>query len=71
MARISLMIAGAPFHILTTDIPWEVVLLAVPGAMIGGFFARRFAYFLGPKLLKTFAAVWIIGSSAYLIALNV
>ena len=65
------VIMGAPHHILATNIPWEVVALAVPGAMLGGFLARRFAHFLGARILKTFAALWIVGSSLYLILLNV
>ncbi len=63
------VLAGMPFHLLNTTIPWEVVALAAPGAMIGGYIARPIAEALGARWLKTFAAIWISGSSLYLILL--
>lgn len=61
------VIAGAPASILLHDIYWPLVAMAVPGVMIGGFLGRRIAHALGATRLKRLAALWIIGSSAYLI----
>lgn len=44
----------------------ELVLIAVPGALIGGVLAKGIASALGALWLKTFASVWIIASSLYL-----
>ncbi|MEZ5870463.1 MAG: sulfite exporter TauE/SafE family protein [Nitratireductor sp.] len=46
---------------------WPAVLLAVPGAMAGGYVARIFAALLGAERLKLFAALWITLSAAYLL----
>ncbi|MBB5717896.1 putative membrane protein YfcA [Stakelama sediminis] len=64
-------IAGALFHILHGNVVWEVVVLAVPGALVGGWFARPVALWLGAKRLKTLDGCWIVASSLYLIALNI
>lgn len=61
------VVSGMIFHYLNTDIPWALAAFAVPGAVIGGYLARRFAYFLGPHRLKIVAGVWIVGSSCYLL----
>lgn len=61
------VIAGAGYHIANGNIIWPIALTAIPGAMVGGFVARLFAAWLGPLWLKTFASVWIIFSSAFLI----
>ncbi len=61
------VISGVGYHILNDNIIWPVALTAIPGAMIGGFIARIFANWLGPLWLKTFASIWIILSSAFLI----
>ncbi len=61
------VIAGAPYHIANTDLPWEVIALAAPGVALGGFLARRLAYALGERRLKIAASLWIIGSSLYLL----
>lgn len=61
------VLTGAPFHVLNTSVSWEIVALAAPGAMAGGFLARRLAHGLGPTRLKLFAGLWIVTSSAYLI----
>lgn len=45
----------------------ELVLIAVPGALIGGLLAKAIAQALGALWLKTLASVWIIGSSLYLV----
>lgn len=45
----------------------ELVLIAVPGALIGGILAKAIAYWLGALWLKTLASVWIIASSLYLL----
>lgn len=65
------VIAGAPFHILGHHVVWEVVALAVPGAMLGGYLARPLALWLGANRLKTLDGCWIVASSLYLILLNV
>ena len=64
-------LAGAPFHILNGTVVWEVVALAAPGALVGGYFARPLALWLGAKRLKTIDGLWIMGLSLYLIVLNV
>jgi uncharacterized protein len=61
------VISGIGYHIANDNIIWPIALTAVPGAMIGGFAARFFAGWLGPLWLKTFASVWIIFSSGFLI----
>jgi uncharacterized protein len=61
------VIAGVGYHIGHGNIIWPIALTAIPGAMIGGFVARLFAVWLGPLWLKTFASLWIIFSSAFLI----
>ncbi|MBW4331721.1 sulfite exporter TauE/SafE family protein [Stakelama sp. CBK3Z-3] len=64
-------LAGAPFHIANGTVMWEVVALAAPGALIGGYLARPLALWLGAARLKTIDGCWIVASSLYLIALNV
>jgi uncharacterized membrane protein YfcA len=61
------VISGASYHLVNGNVIWPIALMAIPGAMIGGFIARLFAVWLGPLWLKTFASVWIIASSAFLI----
>lgn len=61
---------GAPFHIVAGNVPWEVVALAAPGAMLGGFIARPLALWLGSLRLKTLDGAWIVASSLYLIWMN-
>jgi len=62
--------AGLIWHIDMGTVQWEVVLLAVPGAMLGAFLARPIALWLGARKLKTLGAIWIIGSALYLLWLN-
>lgn len=45
----------------------EIALIAVPGAILGGFLAKGIASLLGSLWLKTLASIWIIGSSLYLL----
>jgi len=45
----------------------EVALIAVPGAVVGGFLAKGIASLLGSLWLKTLASIWIITSSLYLL----
>lgn len=61
------VISGVTYHVINGNIIWPIGLTAIPGAMIGGFVARLFATWLGPLWLKTFASLWIIFSSAFLI----
>jgi uncharacterized membrane protein YfcA len=61
---------GAVWHIDAGTVPWEVVALAAPGALVGGFIARPVALWLGSLRLKTLDGGWIVLSSLYLIALN-
>lgn len=63
-------LAGALWHIEAGTVPWGVVALAAPGALIGGFFARPLALWLGALRLKTLDGLWIVVSSLYLILLN-
>jgi uncharacterized membrane protein YfcA len=46
----------------------EIALIAVPGAIVGGFLAKGIASLLGSLWLKTLASIWIIASSVYLLA---
>jgi len=64
------VIAGAVWHIEAGTIQWEVVLLAAPAAMLGGFLARPVALWLGAKRLKTWDGAWIVLSALYLLWLN-
>ncbi|AFU99278.1 sulfite exporter TauE/SafE family protein [Simiduia agarivorans] len=61
------VLSGIVFHLIHTDIPWLLAAFAVPGAIIGGYIARGFAYWLGPYRLKMLAGLWIVGSSGYLL----
>lgn len=45
----------------------EIALIAVPGAIVGGFLAKGIASLLGSLWLKTLASIWIIASSIYLL----
>lgn len=45
----------------------EIALIAVPGAIVGGFLAKGIATLLGSLWLKTIASLWIIASSLYLL----
>ena len=63
-------IAGSIWHIGAGTVQWEVVLLAAPGAMLGGFLARPIALWLGARRLKTLDGSWIVLSALYLLWLN-
>lgn len=63
------VIVGSVFHLMTDNVAFEILVFAAPGVLLGGFLARRLAYWLGPVRLKLFAAVWIVLSSAVLLAL--
>lgn len=65
------VLAGLPFHVIGGTVPYEIGALAIPGALLGGYLARRIAQALGARKLKTLVALWIIGSSLYLIAMNI
>lgn len=64
------VIAGSLWHIEAGTIQWEVVLLAAPAAVVGGFLARPIALWLGARRLKTLDGAWIVASAAYLLWLN-
>ncbi|MCA0976758.1 sulfite exporter TauE/SafE family protein [Qipengyuania flava] len=64
------VIAGSLWHVQAGSVPWEVVLLAVPGAILGGFLARPIALWLGARRLKTLDGGWIVASALYLLWLN-
>ena len=64
------VIAGSVWHIEAGTIAWEVVLLAAPAAMLGGFLARPIALWLGAQRLKTLDGGWIVLSALYLLWLN-
>jgi uncharacterized protein len=61
------VLSGVTYHVINQNIIWPIGLTAIPGAMIGGYIARLFAGWLGPLWLKTFASLWIIFSSGFLI----
>lgn len=61
------VLAGVSHHLLSGPQPWELLVFIIPGAMLGGYLANRFAYWLGAKRLKIFAALWITLSSAYML----
>ena len=63
-------ITGFVWHIGAGTVQWEVVLLAAPAAMLGGFLARPIALWLGAKRLKTLDGGWIVVSALYLLWLN-
>lgn len=63
-------IAGVVWHIEAGTVQWEVVLLAAPTAVLGGFLARPIALWLGAKRLKTLDGSWIVLSALYLLWLN-
>ena len=64
------VISGSIWHIEAGTIQWEVVLLAAPGAVLGGFLARSIALWLGARRLKTLDGGWIVLSAVYLLWLN-
>ena len=64
------VIAGLVWHVDAGTVQWEVVLLAAPGAMLGGFLARPIALWLGARRLKTIDGSWIVLSAIYLLWLN-
>ena len=64
------VLAGSIWHIQIGTIAWEIVLLAGPGAALGGFLARPIALWLGARRLKTLDGTWIVLSAVYLIVLN-
>ena len=64
------MIAGSVWHIQQGTLIWEVALLAIPGAVLGGFLARPIAIRLGARRLKTLGGAWILLSACYLLWLN-
>lgn len=63
-------LVGSIWHIEMGTMPWEIVLLAAPGAVLGGFLARPIALWLGARRLKTLDGTWIVLSAVYLIGLN-
>lgn len=64
------VIAGSVWHIAHGTMQWEVVMLAAPGAVLGGFLARPIALWLGARRLKTLDGSWIVLSALYLIWLS-
>lgn len=63
-------LAGVVWHIGAGTVQWEVVLLAGPAAVLGGFLARPIALWLGARRLKTLDGSWIVLSALYLLWLN-
>ena len=61
---------GSIYHWIEATIALEILLFAAPGVALGGFLARRLAYWLGATRLKLMASIWIILSSLVLIALR-
>ena len=69
ISSVSVM-TGAVWHVGAGTIQWEVVLLAAPAAVLGGFLARPIALWLGARRLKTLDGGWIVISALYLLWLN-
>ena len=52
---------AAPQHMLISpQINWDVVILAGPGAILGGIFARTLVTYLSARKLKIFFATWLL-----------
>jgi uncharacterized membrane protein YfcA len=64
------VVSGMIWHVGNGTVQWEVVLLAGPGAALGGFLARPIATWLGARRLKTADGAWIVLSTTYLVWLN-
>ncbi|ANY21374.1 Sulfite exporter TauE/SafE [Tsuneonella dongtanensis] len=64
------VLSGMVWHTQAGTVQWEVVLLAGPGAALGGFLARSIAHWLGARRLKTLDGLWIVLSASYLVWLN-
>ncbi len=64
------VLSGAIWHIEAGTVQWEIVLLAGPGAALGGFLARPIALWLGARRLKTLDGSWIVLSALYLLWLR-
>ena len=62
------VLVGVWFNIQVGFLKPEVALIAIPGAIIGGFIAKFIATGLGSLWLKTLAALWITLSAIYLLA---
>ena len=62
------VICGVWNNLLSGQVRIEIALIAIPGAIIGGFLAKQIAQVLGSLWLKTLASLWIIASSVYLLA---
>lgn len=61
------VLVGAPFHIIEGNVPWSVLAFTAPGALLGGFIARRIALALGAYRLKLAAGGWIAFSGVALL----
>lgn len=64
------VVLGTIWHVEAGTLQWEVVLLAGPGAALGGFLARPIALWLGARRLKTLDGAWIVLSALYLLWLG-
>ena len=53
--------ASTPQHwFLEPNVYWQVLLFAGPGALIGGFVARKLVAMLSARKLKVFFALWVL-----------
>ncbi|MEE2526839.1 sulfite exporter TauE/SafE family protein [Hyphobacterium sp. HN65] len=64
------VVAGVPYHLLSGNLVSEILLFAAPAVVLGGFLAPRLAVWLGAFRLKLGAGLWIVISSAALIAMS-
>jgi len=53
------VIPSAIFYVNNNYVLWNVVLFAVPGALIGARFSSSFAYYFGPVRIKYLIAAWV------------
>lgn len=64
------VLAGVGHHIAAGEVVAEILVFASPAVVLGGFLGRRVAQALGSARLKFCTAIWIIGSSLALIAVQ-
>lgn len=64
------VLAGVPYHLIAGNLIFEILVFAAPAVILGGFLAPRLTVWLGAFRLKLGASIWIVTSSAALIAIS-